>query len=370
MANKPESFQFQHNPLEFRAPPPSPVASGRRSSVANDEILTEFLHHSLRVPDLVLPDRVSPRQKLKIQELPKLDYKTLDSLEDHSITNIFDVIGQTGCFELVNHGISNQLVRSVAKYGEGIFELSPEKKAVMSRSADRMYGFEEFHGEEREASEEFVWCRDDALKSEMEAILPLQYSNFSGNLEILTSEIEKISGIILKVLLKNTPLKSESDDDDASEKQIAGVICYFHKHHEDLNRITNDDHYTNNLTYDMIRMLIRGSEHSHTLCVHACHGSSEFNVYSKKGWVSFRPEKDALVITIGDQLQTFIFGNRLHLWLLPLYFSHNGLTSTVIILLLSSPEADPDRSFLAVISALQQLGVISDDLAVVSGLFS
>ncbi|KAL7597604.1 hypothetical protein Lser_V15G25265 [Lactuca serriola] len=319
MANWPESFQFQHKPLESRAPPPSPVASGRRSSVANDEILTEFLHHSLRVPDLVLPDRVSPRQKLKIQKLPKLDYKTLESLEDHNITNTFDVIGQTGCFELVNHGISNQLVRSVAKYGAGIFELLPEKKAVMSRSADRIYGFEEFHGEEREASEEFVWCRDDALKSELEASLPLQYSNFSGNLEILTSEIEKISGIILKFLLENTPLKSGSDDDDASEKQIFGTICYFHRHHQDPDRITNDDHYTNNLRYDMIRMLIRGSEHSHTLCVHACHGSSEFHVYSKKGWVSFRPEKDALVITIGDQLQRLSEGKYKHVMGRPVF---------------------------------------------------
>ncbi|KAI3789756.1 hypothetical protein L2E82_02560 [Cichorium intybus] len=311
MANWPESFQ--HKPLEFRAPPPSPVASGRRSSVANDEILTEFLHHSLRVPDLVLPDRVSPRQKLKIQKLPKLDYKTLESLEDHNIINSFEAIARTGCFELVNHGISNQLVRSVAKYGARIFELPPEKKVVMTRSADRMYGFdfEEFNGEEKQTSEEFVWCRDDELRSELEANLPSQYSNFSGNLEILISEIEKISEVILKFLPNNTTPKFGSDDDEAIDKQNAGSICCFHRHHQDPSRITNDHQYTvytNSLRYDMIRMLIRGSEHSHTLCLHACHGSSEFHVYSKKGWTSFHPGKDALVITIGDQLQKWSEG--------------------------------------------------------------
>ncbi|KAL4589215.1 hypothetical protein LXL04_002120 [Taraxacum kok-saghyz] len=310
MANWPESFQHKH--VEFRAPPPSPVASGGRSSVVNDEIISEFLHHSVRVPDLVLPDRVTPRQKLKVQKLPKLDYKTLESLEDHKISNNFDVIARTGCFELVNHGISSQLVRVVAKYGAGIFELSPEKKAVMSMSADRMYSFEEFHGEENETSEEFVWCRDDALKSEMEAILPHRYANFSGKLEILTSEIERISGVILQYLFRNTPIKSGSEDDEASEKQNFDTICYFHRHHQDLNRIRNDNHYMNTMRYDMIRMLIRGSEHSHTLCVHACHGSSEFHVYSKKGWVSFLPEKDALIITIGDQLQRLSEGRYKH----------------------------------------------------------
>ncbi|KAK9078338.1 hypothetical protein SSX86_002395 [Deinandra increscens subsp. villosa] len=301
MANWPESFR--NNPVEFRAPPPSPVASGRRSSVANDESLTEYLHRSLRVPDLVLPDHVSPRQKSNLQKLPKLDYKLLDS--NHSIEGKFDAIARTGCFELVNHGISDQFVRSVSGYGAGIFELSPEKKAFMSRSGDRMYGFVDFHAEEKElAGEEFVWCRDDALRSITDSIFP---PNFNQNIEILTSEIENICGIILKLLLNN-------DDDEAREKQTAGSVCYFHRNHhqEDQNAITNENLDANySLRYDMIRMLIRGSEHSHTFCVHVCNGS-EFHVYSKKGWVSFSPEKDALVITIGDRLQKWSEGKYKH----------------------------------------------------------
>ncbi|KAK9058080.1 hypothetical protein SSX86_022920 [Deinandra increscens subsp. villosa] len=52
---------YNQIPLDFRAPSPSPVASGRRSSVANNEILTEFLHRSRRVPDLVLPDQLTAK---------------------------------------------------------------------------------------------------------------------------------------------------------------------------------------------------------------------------------------------------------------------------------------------------------------------
>jgi hypothetical protein len=36
---------------------------------------------------------------------------------------------------------------------------------------------------------------------------------------------------------------------------------------------------------------------------HICDGSSQFHVYSKKGWVSFCPDKDVLIVTIGDQTQ-------------------------------------------------------------------
>ncbi|KAL9991220.1 putative non-hem dioxygenase domain, isopenicillin N synthase [Helianthus debilis subsp. tardiflorus] len=176
MANSPHSSY--NIPLDFRAPPPSPVASGRRSSVANDEILTEFLHRSLRVPDLVLPNRVFPRQNSKIQSLPKLDFEKLNPNPNATDFEVIDVIAQTGCFELVSHGISGELLASVVKSGGGVFELSPEKKKVVSRSNERSYGFVEFHGDEKESSEEFVWCRDDSLRSEMEEIWPNQYSNF------------------------------------------------------------------------------------------------------------------------------------------------------------------------------------------------
>ncbi|XP_071715106.1 1-aminocyclopropane-1-carboxylate oxidase 1-like [Rutidosis leptorrhynchoides] len=303
MANWPESF---------RAPPPSPVASGRKSSVANDEILTQFLHQSLRVPDLVLPDR---QQKSKINYLPKLDYELLDSFHDQNNTDyIFDTIAETGCFELVNHGISNQIVSNVANYGAKLFEISKEKKAVMSRSGDRMYGFVE--GEENEKSEEFFWYKDDSFRSKLEGILPLDipFSNFSDSIEILAYEIEKICEVMLKYMLEKTIRKSRFDDydDKVKGKQVDGSVCYIYKHHQNLNAIVNDSNYMSSLRYDMIRMLIRGSEHSHTLSVHVCDGSSEFHVYSKKGWVSFCPDKDALIITIGDQLQKWSEGKYKH----------------------------------------------------------
>lgn len=166
-------------PFDFRAPPPSPIASGRRSSVTNDDVLTEYLEHSLRVPDLILPDKVFPRQKF-IENPPRIDFQALDSKESYdTVSKIVDSITTIGCFQLVNYGIPSELIKSALAAATGIFQVSPEKRAAVTRSPEKPYGFEEVHGEEEiEMSEEFVWCRDENLMLEMEGIWPLGYSKF------------------------------------------------------------------------------------------------------------------------------------------------------------------------------------------------
>ncbi|PWA75762.1 hypothetical protein CTI12_AA057740 [Artemisia annua] len=297
------------NSLDFRAPPPSPVGPGRRSTVANDDILTDFLHQTLIVPDLVLPDRVFPRQNPNIQSLPKLDFKKFS--EDCKVDEVIEVIAQTGCFELVNHGISSKLLRDVKECGKGVFGLEDEKKRVVLRSNERLYGFVDVNGDDKDVSEEFVWCRDESLRSEMEGVWT-NYTDFSEKMESLMSKIENISESLLKLFLDPSTPKSRLPDDSNGDKETMGSMCYLYKHSKNMDNLSNDDEYMDSLSYDVIRMLIRGSEHKHTLCFHVCDGSSEFHVYSKKGWVSFSPDKNALVGTIGDQLQTWSEGKYKH----------------------------------------------------------
>ncbi|KAJ8535907.1 hypothetical protein K7X08_034308 [Anisodus acutangulus] len=312
MAVSPEAMP-ENSVIHFRAPPPSPIASGRRSCVRNDEVLTEFLQNSLRVPDLVLPDRVFPRQK-SIHNPSKLDFQSLADLNNDSISKILDSIATIGCFEVVNHGISRDLIKSVSSVRDGIFGISPEGKAKLIRSSEKPYGFEEFHGEEeRETSEEFVWYRGDQnFNKEMEGIWPLGFSNFSEKMEKFLDAMEDIAGRILQFLQQNTAKKLIHENDEMLEQLgelPATSICYLHKHK---GCIKGDEEYMNNLKYDVIRMLIKGSEFPHALCLHVSNGCSEFHVYSKKGWVSFQPEKDSLIVTIGDLLQTWSGGQYKH----------------------------------------------------------
>ncbi|KAL3343756.1 hypothetical protein AABB24_027338, partial [Solanum stoloniferum] len=345
MAVSPETMP-DNSFIDFRAPPPSPIASGRRSCVRNDEVLTEFLQNSLRVPDLVLPDRVFPRQK-SIHNPSKLDFQSLASLNNDAIAKILDSVATIGCFEVVNHGISGDLIKLVLSAGDGIFGISPERKEKLTRSSEKAYGFEEFHGEEeRETSEEFVWCRGDQnFNKEMEGIWPLGFSSFSEEIEKLLDGMEGIAGRILQFLQQNTPKKLINENIDEMQDENGDLpatsICYLHKHKGSLKG--DEEYMMNTLKYDVIRMLIRGSEFPHALCLHVSNGCSEFHVYSKKGWVSFQPGKDSLIVTIGDLLQRWSGGQYKHVIGRPVY---QGKTEDCVAmaLLISPPKIVEDDS--------------------------
>lgn len=95
-----------------------------------------------------------------------------------------------------------------------------------------------------------------------------------------------------------------------------GTLCCVYKHRRD------DHSISSSLKYDVIRMLIRGTDYSHSLCFHVCNGSSHFHLYSKKTWLSFCPQPAALIVTAGDQTQVslihtflFFFNPMQWLWL-------------------------------------------------------
>ncbi|XP_027124960.1 protein DMR6-LIKE OXYGENASE 2 [Coffea arabica] len=300
--------------IDFRAPPPSPVASGRRSSFNNEDALSEFLENSLKVPDLVLPDRVFPQQK-SVQNPPKLDFRSLNSTENDSVTKFVDSVARIGCFEVVNHGVPEGLIKSVLAAGAGIFGISQEKRKLVTRSLEKPYGFEEFHGEEEKAvTEEFVWSQDESLKMDMEGIWPAGYSNFSERMQKLALAIENVAVTALEFLEQNT---STITRENVKQDPEFGPICYLHKHN---GHIINGDQSVNSvLRYDVIRMLVRGSEFPHAICLHICDGAEEFHVYSKKGWASFCPDQGTIIITTGDQLQASGKGPYKHVMGRPIF---------------------------------------------------
>ncbi|CAJ2663826.1 flavanone 3-dioxygenase 2 isoform X2 [Trifolium pratense] len=233
--------------VNFRAPPPSPVASGRRSTVTNNEFLTEFLETSLRVPDLVLPDKIFPKQ-IHHETPPKVDFVSLCFHKDEDLIDVVsESIARFGCFQLLNHGISQQLMAAAVEAAGGIFLVLPGKRDAVTRSPEKLWGFEEYReGEEErsELNEEFIWRKDEELKLKMEGIWPIGYPNFSKKMETLHSRVEKVADKILPIILKNAPKKL-----------------------------------------------------------------TKFHVYSKKSWLSFCPEQGALVITAGDQIQVLSGGH-------------------------------------------------------------
>ncbi|TKY48210.1 1-aminocyclopropane-1-carboxylate oxidase [Spatholobus suberectus] len=285
--------------MDFRAPPPSPVASARRLSLPNDDVFRQFLDTSLRLPNI---------NNLQHKPPPTVDFRTLWS-DDGIRRVVSDSLATVGCFQLLNHGIPLDLIASPAEAAIGIFRVPPEKRAAATRSPENPYGFEEQNGEENELtqlSEEFVWGRDNDFDLKMERLWPTGYSNFSKKMDTLLSRIEKVAEKILPVIFEDSPKKFAPVDMIRGHER--GTLCCVYKHNPD----NMQGQCANSLKYDVIRMLIRGNDYSHSLCLHVCDGSSEFQVYSKKGWLSFFPEKGALVITCGDQTQILTDGHYKH----------------------------------------------------------
>ncbi|KAL1199387.1 hypothetical protein V5N11_015769 [Cardamine amara subsp. amara] len=219
---------------DFRAPPPSPVASSRRASfTTNEDVLSEFLDKCGRVPNLVLPDKVFPKHTFLVNP-PTFDFHQLSSLS----ALLLDAIATIGCFQLVNHGVPEAMV-----------------KAAMQKTI--------FHDE----TEEFVLYKDQAAC----------YSD----LRELMGEAERIG----KTMREKLGGRKQDDEEE-------GVgVCYVKKHNINSKNKSKEE--------EAIRMLIRGYDETHSLCLNFCH--AEFHVYSKRGWVSFSPQPDALVVTVGDQ---------------------------------------------------------------------
>lgn len=289
--------------VDFRAPPPSPVASGRRSTFTNDDVLTDFLETSLRVPDLVLPDKIFPKQN-HLHAPPQVDFVSLCFHHDEALRGaVSDALARIGCFQLLNHGIPPQLMATTAEAAAGVFQVPAEMRLSAKRSPEKPWGFEEYHAgeEEEEGSEEFVWCNEEELKSKMEGIWPIGYPNFSEKMGKLMSRIEMVAMKMLGVILENESIEFV----DGHE---VGTLCCIYKHRRD----STSDRWANSLKYDVIRMLIRGTDYSHSLCFHICNGSSQFHVYSKKSWLSFCPEQGALIVTAGDQIQISSGGQYKH----------------------------------------------------------
>ncbi|KAK4257963.1 hypothetical protein QN277_007483 [Acacia crassicarpa] len=87
--------------INFRTPPPSPFASGRRSSLANDDILTKFLETSLRVPEPILLGKIFPKQKF-LETPAKVDFRSLCSDDHEDVASSSNIVANSlariGCF--------------------------------------------------------------------------------------------------------------------------------------------------------------------------------------------------------------------------------------------------------------------------------
>lgn len=120
------------------APQPPPIPTGKGSRSAVDPVLSDYIHKSIHIPELTLPEHVHSLKPLDI------DYQLLISMDDDdSMSRLLTSARGLGIFRIIGHGISSDELRSILVDCEQIFGLPIE---CCTNYGDH---------------EKFVWCDDD-----------------------------------------------------------------------------------------------------------------------------------------------------------------------------------------------------------------
>ncbi|KAH9301329.1 hypothetical protein KI387_012912, partial [Taxus chinensis] len=275
----------------FRAPPPSPIATGQgiKSAGVNNEILSEFLEQTLRIPQLNLPEPLIP-----YQDLPAFDLLCLRSPDDRRSTGkrLLQSSTRFGCFQIINHGISPELTERAEDQCSRLFDLPSETKRMICRSDESRFGFEHIAGDDdvdMKSHESFWVDRDDAfIEKGLRNVWPEGFRNFSWAMSEYSAALENVASEVLEILYENLDL------DPSALKELLGgenssVLCLY-----------SDDGASVGLW--------NSHSHSHVMSVHHLHraepGSScAFSVFADGGWTTFNLKPHSLVITIGNILK-------------------------------------------------------------------
>ncbi|TKW16719.1 hypothetical protein SEVIR_5G317700v4 [Setaria viridis] len=285
---------------EFRAPPPSPVtgvltgSSSGSSGYGDDDEIGRFLRCSARVPVLRLPERPGPRRNKKKQAAwapPVIDMRVLDSPPPvdggaPALEALRSAAVAFGCFQVVGHGVDAGLALA----------------ALRAATAREGSPPSEGGGGGDEDSEELWWPPGEGDR-EMAGNRPSRNGarQTRNTADDLFAQLEQASTKLLHALRQGNEAADAAEP--MAKADANGSLLCIRKHQRDGSSASGPVSQD-----DVLRMLVRSSRCSRALALHLCSGASGFHVFSRRGWSRFRPVDGAVVVTIGDQLQTWSGG--------------------------------------------------------------
>lgn len=277
----------------FRAPPPSPISTGRGIKCAgvNNEILAEFLEQSIHIPDLILPEPLL-RTDIPHQDLPAFDLLSLragDPKDGAAVGRLVQSAVEFGCFQVINHGIPSELFARAEEECDRLFELPLGKKQIVCRSDEIRFGFEDIASDavEKTRIHETFWVdkNEDLMEETMRNVWPEGYKNFSSAMTNFSAALEKIASDILEILHENLGLDT-FDLNELLGSENSSMLCL----------------YSHTGPYKSLSARL-SHPHSHVLSVHHNKGPSSFYVYADHGWTTVNLKPNSLMITVGNVLK-------------------------------------------------------------------
>ncbi|XP_020522491.1 uncharacterized protein LOC18433560 [Amborella trichopoda] len=273
----------------FSDPPPSPIATGKgtRSAAINDEIFTEYLERSLKIPHLQLPEsHFSDQTSRRIPAIISLP--SLISRDPSSINRLLSSLKDFGCFELADHALLGDDFSPLNENLDNLFGALDDKKKTICKI---FKVFLSDSGHVAGIREEVRWASPE--KEEVKAVLrPESCTTVCKNMEETSCGFKKIAEILGQILSENTKNQvtrriQESEPglyvNKFSHENFEGTNSYL----EENGECTGDAPHALSLHWSMwLRFCFR----------------------TPRGSFSFRPDIGNIVVTAGDHLQEWSYG--------------------------------------------------------------
>ncbi|CAL9075111.1 unnamed protein product, partial [Musa textilis] len=124
-----------------RAPPPSPIATGKglRSAAVDDLVLTEYLEDSLRVPDLNLPESYFPSRS-PLKALAEVEIHSLVSGDGFAVRQVLAAAAEIGAVHVAGGGAPLAEEARAAIEACGVVFEAPEGGRVRARWGSSVSG--------------------------------------------------------------------------------------------------------------------------------------------------------------------------------------------------------------------------------------
>eukprot|EP01018_Ginkgo_biloba_P015826 Gb_22744 [translate_table: standard] len=295
-----------------RAPPPTPNAGNNGSAInVDNDAFSAFLEKSLGISSLVLPESLVRTSAEEI-ELPVID---LLSERDDLVRSLMKSASEYGCFQVINHGVSSDLVERAQKECNQLFELPLEKKEAASRSLESLFGFDESDTTASVRQESF-WLQRDANQIEdfIRNIWPEGCVNLSCALSDYSSALQRVASQMMELLFEGLGLEASSFAADMNGSSNASVL-----------HISNQKGSPKSLSGRL--------KHSHPyiLGLQYHNVSYDCHVYVDRSWVVASPQLGSLMVTVGDIMKVWSNGQYKNVIGRPVAISDKTCTSMALL---------------------------------------
>ncbi|KAI3781469.1 hypothetical protein L2E82_11484 [Cichorium intybus] len=256
------------------AQPPSPMPNSRPSR--SDPSFNNYVDKLKNIPEFDVPDEANR------PPIAEVDYKLIKAKDKPAIQQMMESASKFGMFRLIGHGVSPEELNAAFTEADFIFGLLAER---WSRDGDR---------------EEFAWSRSAMAAAERRRDVKNDenFLKFRQKMDNIANKLEAIG--------KDVALAIGTNGGKQPRKKIkeneTRMVLFKH------NNSSLQPHTPRSSQTPRALDGNRRDTATFALSLHIPTEQGEFRLLSEEGPVSFRSLPNAIVVTVGEQMEEWSYG--------------------------------------------------------------